>query len=273
MIISNGRHKIKHSTLKDLPGLTNNQVKLYASLRQKKYRRQLGLFIADGPHLVQAALNSDWEIEKIIIRYDRDDLIEKLNPPKGMIAIVPSAKFDRISPSLAPQGILAVVRMKDVAGDIGRFIKKARRVAAADSVSDPGNLGTIIRTAAAFGCDLMVCIGECAEIGNPKTVRATQGGLFAIPIFEIRKPREFLKLFAGQFNIVAFSGSAKKPLAKASRIKRPVLVFGGETSGISSSIENKADFRFRIEQTDKVESLNVAVAAGVAMYKFYRGWI
>jgi len=252
--------------------LTNSQLKQYASLKQKKYRRESGLFIADGPHLVQESVNSDWKIEKIIIRYENRDFIETLNLPEQLVAITSSTKFDRLSPSKTPQGILAVVKIKDFKKDIRSFIKKAGQIVVADNISDPGNLGTIIRTAAAFDYDLVACVGNCAEIYNPKTVRATQGGLFTVPVVDISRPAEFLKLFGDQFNIVTFSGKAKKWLSKAPRIKRPALVFGGEISGVSPAIEAKADYRFKIEQSKRVESLNVAVAAGVAMYKFYRGY-
>jgi TrmH family RNA methyltransferase len=256
----------------NLPEITNSQIKLYASLNHKKYREQYGLFLADGPHLVQSAVSSGWAIEKIVITREKLDLIEKLNLPAEQLALCQTAKFGKIAPSQTPQGILAIVKIPDIAQNIDQIIKSARRAVACDNVSDPGNLGTIIRTAAAFGYDMVVCVGNCAEIYNPKTIRATQGGLFAIPVFKIDTAAEFLKLFADQFNLIALSGKAKKPMSKSPRIKRPILVVGGETAGISPEIETRANFHFRIEQTDKIESLNVAVAAGVAMYKFSHGF-
>ena len=252
--------------------MTNKQLKLYGSLNQKKYRREHSLFIAEGPHLVEMAVNSSWKIEKIVIKHEKIDFIEKLNLPVKLITVTQSVKFDKISSSKTPQGILAVIKTKNIREDIHRFTKKAKRIVVADNVSDPGNLGAIIRTATAFGYDLIACVGDCAEIYNPKTVRATQGGLFTIPVVEINKPSEFMKLFASQFNLVTFSSNNKKPLSKATRINRPALVFGGEVSGKSPEIEAAASHRFRIEQTENIESLNVSVAAGVAMYKFYRGY-
>ena len=241
-------------------------------MNHKKYREQYGLFIADGPHLVQTVIDSGWEIEKIIIIHEKTDLIDKLKLPVERLVLCQSAKFDKIAPSQTPQGVLAVVKIPNLAQNIDQLIKSARRAVACDNVSDPGNLGTIIRTAAAFGYGLVVCVGNCADLYNPKTIRATQGGLFAIPVFNIDTPAEFLKLFSDQFNLIALSGKAKKPISKAPRIKRPILIVGGETAGISAEIETRADFHFRIEQTDKIESLNVAVAAGVAMYIFARGY-
>jgi len=255
-----------------LPEITNNQVKLYASLNHKKYRDQYGFFIADGPHLVQTVIGSGWEIEKIVITHDKFDLIEKLNLPVEHLLLCNTAKFDKIAPSQTPQGILAVAKIPDIAQNIDQIIKSTRRAVACDNVTDPGNLGTIIRTAAAFGYDLVMCVGNCADLYNPKTIRATQGGLFTIPVVEIDSAADFLKLFSDQFNLIALAGKAKKPMSKAPRIKRPILIVGGETAGISPEIEARADFHFRIEQTDKIESLNVAVAAGVAMYKFSHGY-
>ena len=241
-------------------------------MNQKKYRREHNLFIADGPHLVQTVLKSDWNIVKIIIRASQTELIEKYSIPLGLTVKASSVKFDKISPSKSPQGVIAIVKHKVIKHSLRRLITKAQRAVAANNVSDPGNLGTIIRTAAAFEYDIVVCVGNCADIYNPKTVRATQGGIFKIPVLELETPTKFLKLFGNQFNIVAFSGSAKKWLSKATRIKKPMLILGGEISGIDPQIENAANYRFRIEQSDSVESLNAAVAAGIAMYKFYKGY-
>ncbi|MCD6162919.1 MAG: RNA methyltransferase [candidate division Zixibacteria bacterium] len=221
---------------------------------------------------MQTVLKSDWEVVKFIVRASQTELIEKYNIPMRLAAKATSAKFDKIASTKSPQGIIAVVKQKDVKRGLQGLIARAQRAVAANNVSDPGNLGTIIRTAAAFDYDIVVCVGDCADIYNPKTVRATQGGLFTIPVLELETPAKFIKLFGNQFSIATFSGSAKKWLSKATRIKKPVLVLGGEISGIDPQIEKAADYRFRIEQSDNVESLNVSVAAGVAMYKFYKGY-
>lgn len=256
-----------------MPQLTNSQLKIYQSLNHKKYRQEHGLFIADGPHLVEAALKSCRQIEKVVIRPDKTYLIENLKIPPAIAASLPAVKFNKLSPSESPQGILAILKSDDLSEEHPEIIKNARRVIALDRITDPGNVGTIIRTAAAFRFNLVVCIGECAEIYNPKTIRATQGAIFNIPIMEIKSAQRFVDIFAGSFNVIVFSAKAKKPLANAPRIKRPALVLGSEIAGVSPEIECRAGHVFRIEQSEAVESLNVAVAAGIAMYRFYKGAI
>ena len=248
--------------------LTNSQLKLYQSLNHKKYRQQYGLFIADGPHLVKEALKSAWTVERVIVRDDSLDMATSLRVSKNILTSLPTAKFDRLAPSESPQGILAIVRTKSLSQISADLIKTARQVIALDNITDPGNVGTIIRTAAAFGYDLVVCIGDCAEIYNSKTVRSTQGAIFTIPIIEIGSPKHFLETFARSFDIAVFTAKAKTPLGKAPRLQRPVLILGSEAAGVSAELEKQAKYAFRIEQSDKVESLNVAVAAGVAMYRF-----
>jgi TrmH family RNA methyltransferase len=248
--------------------LTNNQVKLYSSLKHKKYRRQHGLFIADGPHLVMEALKSDWQPAKVVITHEAMDLAFKLEVPKNSLAIAASRQFGQISPSRTPQGILAIVKSIDSSDLRPRIIRDAISLIACDNISDPGNLGAIIRTAAAFSYDAVILIGNCAEIYNPKVVRATQGALFKIPIIERVSSSRFIKDFVGIFDTVVLSNKAKKSLSSVPVLNRPLIVVGGETTGIDPQIEASAQYLLKIEQSDKVESLNAAIAAGVAMYKF-----
>jgi TrmH family RNA methyltransferase len=132
MIIFHGSRKSKDSAsdMSQLP--TNNQLKIFSSLKLKKFRRQHGLFIADGLHLVQAALNSAWQIEAILIESDKTDLIKNLSLPSLPVIIVPKAKFARISPSRSPQGVLAIIKIRKNEGEIER---SARRSASALTLS------------------------------------------------------------------------------------------------------------------------------------------
>ena len=243
-------------------------MKLYASLKQKKFRRINNLFIVEGPHLVQTAIESDWDIEEVIVKTEKTEFIRKLKLPEKITSILKEAEFNRLSSSKSPQGVLAVVKIKYE--NIDKLISKARKVVVADNISDPGNLGTLIRSAAAFGFDLVTCVGDCAEIYNPKTVRATQGTIFTIPICELNSPKDFIKKFAKRFKVTVISPRAKMSLWQAPKISQLALILGNEITGISPLISAKADFKFKIDQTNRVESLNVAVAGSIAMYKFAR---
>jgi len=245
--------------------LTANELKIYRSLQQKKYRRQHGLFIAEGPHLVEAAIVHNWPVERVIIaedylaQYAGDNLARQA-------AVLPRREFDKLAISETPQGVMAIVKERDCRKQAIDHIGKANRIVIADKVADPGNLGTMIRTAAAFGFDLFIALGDCAEIYNPKTVRATQGGLFTIAVGEIDTPARLFELCEKRYSIVAFTSDSKTALGAAKPPKHPALVFGSEIHGISPELIERAELNLRIEQTGKVESLNVAVAAGVGMY-------
>ena len=268
MIIPDWRNKIKDSKALQAMKLTSSQVKLYSSLQHKKYRRQYKMFIADGLHLVEDALKSDWQIEKVVVVPDTIDMARELKVPAGLLALAGQKQFSKISPSQTPQGILAIIRIPDQDDRLPHIMKTASRLIACDNISDPGNLGTIIRTAAAFGFDAVILIGNCADIYNPKVVRATQGALFLIPINEQPSSSRFVNDFKGIFELAILSNRAHKFLSSAPELTRPLLIVGGEATGISPEIEAAADYRFKIEQSGKIDSLNVSVVAGIAMYKF-----
>jgi RNA methyltransferase, TrmH family len=265
IIISERSDKIKPAEKNNSTNISAAESKIYRSLQQKKYRRQHGLFIAEGPHLVEAALANNWPVERIIVaddylsQYAGDNLARKA-------AVMPRREFDKLALSESPQGVMAIVKERDCRKLAIDQIGKANRIVIADNVADPGNLGTMIRTAAAFGYDLFICLEECAEIYNPKTVRATQGGLFAIAVGEIDTPTRLFELCQNRYGFVTFTGDSKTALAASKPPKRAALVFGSEIHGISPELVERAELNLRIEQTGKVESLNVAVAAGVGMY-------
>lgn len=214
---------------------------------------------------MESALAHNWPVERVIIA---DDYLSKYEGDRlaRQAAILSRREFDKLAISETPQGVMAIVRERDCRKVAIDHIGKANRIVIADNVADPGNLGTMIRTAAAFGYDLFIALGDCAEIYNPKTVRASQGGLFAMAVGEVDTPARLFELCEKRYSFVAFTGDSKVGLANTIPPKHPALVFGSEIHGINPEIIEHAELNLRIEQTGKVESLNVAVAAGVGMY-------
>ncbi len=257
------RDKIKSG--RTVAKLTVKQLKLIYSLKQKKCRREHGLFLVEGDHSVAAAVDSDWQVDKIILKASADAAKSIPAGFKGEIYSLATREFNRLADSQTPQDIMAVVKVKKPVA-IAERLAGASRITVADGIADPGNLGTMIRTAAAFGFDLFVCMNDCAEIYNPKVIRATQGGLFAIPVWEADSACEFRRLLPSDFKIIAFDAESRMPLSKIPKTEKMALVFGNEVRGISDEIRKAADHLARIEQTSKVESLNVAVAAGIGMW-------
>lgn len=256
--------KIKKSAW--LSKLSTAELKLLYSLKQKKYRRKHGLFLVEGSHPFEAAIRSGWRIEKVVLKESVQHSVKLPRDFSAKIFHLPEREFDRLADSQTPQGILAVVRTEESFAPNVKAVAKMARVVVADGISDPGNLGTMIRTAAAFAYDLFVCLNDCVDIYNPKVVRATQGGLFSIPIWEASSAADFIKLFAQDFKTIAFCVDSPTFLSQIPKANKMALVFGNEIRGISPELKSAASYRAKIDQGNTVESLNVAVAAGIGMW-------
>lgn len=253
--------------------LTSNEIKLYASLKQKKYREEYGKYLIEGFHLIEECLNSEHELEYIIVRSDvnlqsHTAILEKIAKNKTIVEPLPEKLFNKLTDTESSQGIVGVVKhpaQKVSAGEPDIIL-------ALDKISDPGNLGTIIRTAYWFGVPKILLSCNSADPYNPKVIRSTQGGLFHTQIFEdVDLLSEFKKLKAKGYKIYLFTLDTKQTLSqifKSDKSDKSVIVFGSEAHGISEELL-RADFeRVKIEGFSGSESLNVAIAAGIALYEF-----
>jgi TrmH family RNA methyltransferase len=252
--------------MRDYKPVTNNIIKLINSLDSKKERKVTGLFKAEGEHLVEELLQSDFCADKIII---------KNNPTKsaGNLAFafykknIPvfradEIQFKKISDTKTPQDILALVKTKLFNSDTtAPFV-------GLDGISDPGNVGAIIRTADWFGFRQILLGKNCADIFNPKVVRATQGAIFRCKFIETDNLSECIK---NQFNSYEIFGAEAKYGINLSECKPETLfgvILGSESEGFSPEVSKIISKRITIEGKGKTESLNVAVAAGISLYHF-----
>ena len=166
--------------------------------------------------------------------------------------------MEKISSTKSPEGIVFLCDMPKYS------IKNARKIVYLDHVSDPGNVGTIIRTALAFGYDEVVFSSDSVDIYNEKVISATKGAIFAIPV--IKKDIDEIK--DGKVIIASTLSSKSIELEKAKIDDKPfVLVLGNESHGISEEVKNVADILVKIPMKT-MESLNVSIAAGILMYHF-----
>ncbi len=244
--------------------MNQNLVKKYSSLTQTKFRRQYGLFLAEGPHLVEELLESKWEIECVIV--SADSPAPNLPSHRKTVAIESVGKkiLEKISDTRTPQDILAVVR-------IPKFgihdLEKDDRIIVTDKIKDPGNMGTIIRSAAAFGFTAIVTTTGSADIFSPKVIRSTQGAIFAMTTVQDQNPGAIIERFGSSHGIYVLSGDGDYLLESVEIKRKSVLVVGGEISGVSAELLNSADYKVRIPISRDIESLNAAVAAAIAMYR------
>lgn len=246
--------------------VTQKLKKLIRSLLQKSFRDQNGLFIAEGEKLVTELSQSDFTTELIVIRDSPSpevlNLAEFYSEQGLPVYTAQKHLFDQLTDTKTPQSILAVVTTQTLEPDYTKpFI-------ALDGVSDPGNVGTIIRTASWFGFDQIILGRDCADCFNPKTVRSTMGAIFKTSIHYAPDLDTYLQENYKGFDILGATLQSDNPLKSAKVKKNFGLVFGSESRGISKEVEDVLKGLYKIEGDGSAESLNVAIAAGISMYHF-----
>ncbi|MCC6866077.1 MAG: RNA methyltransferase [Ignavibacteria bacterium] len=252
--------------------LSANQLKLFASLKNKKYRHQHKLFLIEGFHLIDECLKSNFELEYIILRNDIDlqghtSILKKISNNKTIVEPLPEKQFNLLSETESSQGIIGVVKIPVVKSPKA----EGKIILALDRINDPGNLGTIIRTAWWFGIKDILLSDDCADIYNPKVIRATQGGIFNINFAEnCDLLTELQSLYSHGYKIFLFTLNCDKKLSQLKDTGKSVLVFGSEAHGINENILNAGFQNVKIEGYSNAESLNVAVSSAIAMYQFTR---
>jgi RNA methyltransferase, TrmH family len=250
--------------------LSAKELKILVSLKQKKYREKEGRFLIEGFHLIEECLSSSFYLEKIIIRKDINE--NKINEIKkkfknGVPEIneIPLIQFKKIADTENPQGIIGVVRIPAKNENIGT----GNLIIALDRINDPGNLGTIIRTAYWFGADRILLGENSADIYNSKVIRSSQGGIFHISIQFNVLLNEKLKIYKQSgYDVYLFTLEANGYLDEINNPGKSVLVFGNEAEGISQNLLIKDYQQIKIRGFSNCESLNAAVSSAIGLYHF-----
>ena len=239
-----------------ITSLENDRIKGYIKLKDRKYRKKTRTFIVEGLHSVLEAYRNDSIIELIL---EKDEVL----PIDVPCIYVTSEIIDKISSMESPSKIMALCKMKDEPEDFGN------KVLILDGIQDPGNLGTIIRSAKAFNVDTIILSPDTVDVYNPKVVRSTQGILFHID-FVVRDLKPVIeKLHKKEIPIYVTNveyGIDVSSLKSKDKSKY-ALVMGNEGNGLSEDIASVCDKFIYINMNDKVESLNVAVATSIILYE------
>ncbi|WP_373232546.1 TrmH family RNA methyltransferase [Cohnella sp.] len=254
---------------------SNPRAKEWAKLLERKYREREGKFLLEGLHLVKEALDANWPLE--IIAFDESsgvlDAFEKyLNEEQrnGPAWIPVSAEIImKCSETDSPQPIFAVAMKRPPQKEV-LFQAELGLVAVLDGVQDPGNVGTIVRSAAACAATAVVLGKGTADLYNPKTIRATMGALFHVPVLEADLS-ELLSEAMGRGIAVAGTSLQASESCYGYDFRRSVwLVFGNEGSGMSTAVSDIVDDNLIIPMTGRAESLNVAMAATLLLFEAQR---
>ncbi len=256
--------------------ISKNKLKYYSSLKRKKSRESERRFLIEGVRLCEEILGSAYEVETLLYCPSQltsprgQDLLAKIQQ-RGIPVMETDAKsLQRLSDTVHSQGMVGVARRREFSWE--QIMEREPPILLAlDQITDPGNLGTIIRTANWFGAAAILLSENCVDFANPKVVRASMGAVFYIPIFEIANFKERLnELKKTGYTLFAADPAGELNYFNATFTEKNVLILGNETAGVEAEIKNMANVRLAIPRKGEGESLNVAVAAGILLAEMNR---
>ena len=285
----------------------NEIVKEIRKLKEKKYRKDK--FIVEGIKMLEEAINENASIDLIVIRegMDLSNLISNILykndadsgvKSKNIIDAISKIKsitetekvFDTLTDVVSPQGVLAVINKRENgiinqatennnASEIGDKIKETENVKidtttdyilALDGIQDPGNLGTIIRTADSANLKQIIVSKNTVDAYSPKVIRSTMGAIYRVNIIEVENLEWTLKdLQKDGFKVVVTSLDTNNSIYDIS-YNKSIVVIGNEANGVSKEVQELANERVKIPMLGKTESLNAAVATGIMIYEYVR---
>ena len=236
-----------------ITSLENKEIKRITKLKSKKYRDELQEFIVEGEHLVEESYKNkvlkkiillentdiDIDVEKIYVNHDIMKKISNLDSPPKVI------------------GICKLLEEKEI-GD---------RVLILDGIQDPGNLGTIIRSAVAFNIDTIILSNDTVDMYNSKVIRSTQGMLFYINIIRTDLMEVLPELKKNNYTLYTTNVTNGTDIKKCEKHNKFALIVGNEGNGVSKKVSDYADYTIYIKTNNNVESLNVAVATSILLYE------
>ena len=235
--------------------LTKGEIKVLRSLQQKKCRESERLFVVEGPKMVEELImQENYQIEHVY--HTSDWSPGRATPVSFQIS---PAELERISSLTTPNKVLATVRIPEA--NSLKF-SETNLILLLDDVKDPGNLGTIIRTAEWFGIHQLVLSEQCVDIYNSKVVQATMGALFRMNFVRTDLSPAVAELKLNGFEIAVADMAGKSLFEHKFNIKT-ALILGNESHGISSELISIADESITIPRSGETESLNVAMATGI----------
>lgn len=235
-----------------IESVNNTKVKLWTKLTNKKYQNVEGLFLIEGEHLVEEAYKCGYLEEVIILSgfdfnypnksYVNDNVMRKISSLTSIPKII---------------GVAKKIKPKEIKG----------RVLLLDVIQDPGNMGTIIRSAVAFNIDSIVVGSGSVSIYNPKVIRATEGLFFHINIIECNLEKIILDLKNKDYVIYSTNLENGKNIRDILFPLKCAIIIGNEGSGVSNNIEKYSDEKIYIDMNKKCESLNAGVATSIILYE------
>jgi TrmH family RNA methyltransferase len=241
---------------------------LRALQRLPKRRREKGSFVVEGARLAEEALMSNWALREAIYtegaEKDNPDLVRAL-VARGHADVVSESVMKATSDTKTPQGILVEVEWKEMA-----LVSHPSFVLILDGISDPGNLGTLLRSAAAADCDAVLLAPDCADAFSPKVLRSGMGAHFRQPVLNLGWPN--ISAFAKEHKLSLYLAESWQgtPYNEVDLTKPFALIVGSEATGVSESAEALKPKTVQIPMPGRMESLNAAIAGSILLFEAVR---
>ncbi len=258
--------------------LTSSQnplIKEVRALKNKSDREEKGRYFIEGVRFVEEALKENARIEYLMVSDTLSgdhafEYLQKVIENTGLDCyLLPDSLFASISDTHTPQGILAVLELNRT--ELGSAELKDGLLIILDGIKDPGNMGSIIRTADAAGCAGVVVPDGCVDVYNPKVLRSTMGSVFHIPVYHCDDIADAVKIIKDHgFRLCASHLEGSASIYDTDLTGSVALVIGSEAEGIGTETLKAADLLVRIPMKGRAESLNASVAAGIMIFEAMR---
>ena len=240
--------------------LSKNQIKHIQSLKQIKFRKELGLFIAEGPKIVEELLEANYRIDTVYATEDwMEEKRERFAQKFAEFVKISPKELQRISNLSTPNKVLAVCRLPE--RDLQEISEPEGTLLALDDIRDPGNMGTIMRTADWFGVNTIICSNDCVDVFNPKVVQSSMGSLARVKVYYTD-----LETYISESEIPVYATVLDGTSIWESRVDKGIFLIGNESRGIRPEVLRHATHRISIPSGGSgAESLNAAVATGIIL--------
>jgi TrmH family RNA methyltransferase len=252
----------------NLPLLSKNHHKWIRRLHQKKYRQEEKAFIAEGLNSLKSAMEmTHHHVKEVIVEKNYGESIKNRIPDDIPIYTCSRKEMESISTEETPQGIVIICRQKEFSFD---ELEKnpSKNLLYLDKISDPGNLGTILRTAAWFNIKQILMSPFSVDLFNTKVIRASAGAIFGMEIYQsVDFDRLFQFAKRKNYKLIAAVPEGGTPVNKWEKTRKNIILLGHEAKGLSKEIIEQADRRISISSQGNVESLNLAIAAAIILYE------
>ncbi len=250
--------------------------KVLTKLDRKKHRDELGLFLVEGKKSVSDAITAKADIEQLVVtdrfvheqrQFCQNPQVQSFFQSRRVLTLSESS-FAELSETTTPQGVIAVIKKP---ANVLTPLLNGETIIILDDLRDPGNVGTIIRTADWFGVDGVIFVGG-ADPFQSKVVRASMGSFFHLPIYDsVNVVSELEQLKQSGFTIITTRPElADQPSSPLPRQQKLAIIFGNESRGTSAVLDEAADQSFSLPRFGNAESLNVAVSVGLVLYELKR---